>query len=206
MVLDEEHPVYGPFFGVMGAAAAIIFSGELSAEFSKKKKMEEVGEKISLCEKFRQSLIIKCRESFVNAILVFQCSSWSRLRNRQVRNRNCGHECHETWADYEIHHSRCHGWYHCYLRSGRCRSHRWCTWGTLKIHIVQVSSIFCHFSRFHFRVMWPAKKNQWSLPIPLNTESLRFQDSNGYFFKLHYTWNFIQIADLAKNFGGISMI
>lgn len=26
--LDEEHPVYGPFFGVMGAASAIIFSGK----------------------------------------------------------------------------------------------------------------------------------------------------------------------------------
>lgn len=28
MVLSEENPVYGPFFGVMGAAAAIIFSGQ----------------------------------------------------------------------------------------------------------------------------------------------------------------------------------
>ena len=24
--LDEVHPIYGPFFGVMGAAAAIIFT------------------------------------------------------------------------------------------------------------------------------------------------------------------------------------
>jgi hypothetical protein len=32
MVLTEESPVYGPFFGVMGAAAAIIFSGKLSAQ------------------------------------------------------------------------------------------------------------------------------------------------------------------------------
>ena len=28
MVLPEENPIYGPFFGVMGAAAAIIFSGK----------------------------------------------------------------------------------------------------------------------------------------------------------------------------------
>ena len=28
MALPEENPVYGPFFGVMGAAAAIIFSGK----------------------------------------------------------------------------------------------------------------------------------------------------------------------------------
>lgn len=29
MALPEENPIYGPFFGVMGAAAAIIFSGKL---------------------------------------------------------------------------------------------------------------------------------------------------------------------------------
>lgn len=28
MALPEENPVYSPFFGVMGAAAAIIFSGK----------------------------------------------------------------------------------------------------------------------------------------------------------------------------------
>lgn len=28
MPIDQEHPVYGPFFGVMGAASAIVFSGE----------------------------------------------------------------------------------------------------------------------------------------------------------------------------------
>lgn len=28
MALPETNPVYGPFFGVMGAAAAIIFSGK----------------------------------------------------------------------------------------------------------------------------------------------------------------------------------
>lgn len=28
--LPETNPVYGPFFGVMGAAAAIIFSGKLA--------------------------------------------------------------------------------------------------------------------------------------------------------------------------------
>lgn len=26
VMLDEQHPIYGPFFGVMGAASAIIFS------------------------------------------------------------------------------------------------------------------------------------------------------------------------------------
>lgn len=38
MVLDEEHPVYGPFFGVMGAAAAIIFTCKL--EKTEKKEEE----------------------------------------------------------------------------------------------------------------------------------------------------------------------
>jgi hypothetical protein len=28
MALPENAPIYGPFFGVMGAAAAIIFSGK----------------------------------------------------------------------------------------------------------------------------------------------------------------------------------
>ena len=26
--LDAQHPIYGPFFGVMGAASAMIFSGK----------------------------------------------------------------------------------------------------------------------------------------------------------------------------------
>ena len=36
MALPETNPVYGPFFGVMGAAAAIIFSGKKV----EKKKMD----------------------------------------------------------------------------------------------------------------------------------------------------------------------
>lgn len=38
MAVDEQNPIYGPFFGVMGAASAIIFSGELSAEKKRKWK------------------------------------------------------------------------------------------------------------------------------------------------------------------------
>lgn len=33
----------------------------------------------------------------------------------------------------------CHGWYHCYLRFGRCNSGRWWTWRSRQIHLVQVS-------------------------------------------------------------------
>jgi hypothetical protein len=36
MVLTEESPVYGPFFGVMGAASAIIFTCKLSVKVTKK--------------------------------------------------------------------------------------------------------------------------------------------------------------------------
>lgn len=35
MVLPEEYPVYGPFFGVMGAASAIIFSGQYWGRFGR---------------------------------------------------------------------------------------------------------------------------------------------------------------------------
>lgn len=31
MAVADENPVYGPFFGIMGAAAAIIFSGKKPA-------------------------------------------------------------------------------------------------------------------------------------------------------------------------------
>lgn len=33
--LGEENPIYGPFFGVMGATAAIVFSGKKMDEFAK---------------------------------------------------------------------------------------------------------------------------------------------------------------------------
>lgn len=32
--MAEENPVYGPFFGVMGAASAMIFSGKLDIGIS----------------------------------------------------------------------------------------------------------------------------------------------------------------------------
>lgn len=78
-------------------------------------------------------------------ILSSLSSSRSRLRNRQVRNRNRRDECHETWTDYEIHHPCCHGWYYCYLRTCRRCPHCWSSWRTVKIFIVQVSSDFYEF-------------------------------------------------------------
>lgn len=43
MVLPETNPVYGPFFGVMGAAAAIIFSGKYRGGKKVEKKKMDVG-------------------------------------------------------------------------------------------------------------------------------------------------------------------
>lgn len=38
MALPETNPIYGPFFGVMGAASAIIFSGKILFFFNMKIK------------------------------------------------------------------------------------------------------------------------------------------------------------------------
>lgn len=53
-MLDEEHPVYGPFFGVMGAASAIIFSA-LGAAYGTAKS----GTGIAAMSVMRPELIMK---------------------------------------------------------------------------------------------------------------------------------------------------
>lgn len=47
MALSETNPVYGPFFGVMGAASAIIFSGKFLKKnsFEERKKWMKIEEK-----------------------------------------------------------------------------------------------------------------------------------------------------------------
>lgn len=110
-----------------------------------------------------------------NAILPFSSSpssSWCCLWNRQVRNRNRCDECHETWTDYEIYHSRRHGWYYCYLRSCRCCAHRRCPRRTIKIHTVQVSRTFWGFFTISFWVMWPKKKKSMITTNPLHSHLL----------------------------------
>ncbi|CAG9837529.1 unnamed protein product [Diabrotica balteata] len=52
---DDKHPVYGPFFGVMGAAAAIIFSS-LGAAYGTAKS----GTGIAAMSVMRPELIMKC--------------------------------------------------------------------------------------------------------------------------------------------------
>lgn len=142
MVLGEENPVYGPFFGVMGAAAAIIFSGELSIlRRRKKSKMEELCNFFIFGRKFRTSLL----NPLLLMILFFLHSSRRCIRNRQVRDRYRCHECHETWTDYEIHHPRCHGWYYCDLRTRRRCPDCWSSRRTFKIFTLQVSNAFLRF-------------------------------------------------------------
>jgi apolipoprotein N-acyltransferase len=93
MVITEESPVYGPFFGVMGAASAIIFSGKLSALRRKKKKAKwknfanflSLGENFAL---FRLFILIM--------LFILPSSSWSRLWNRKIWNWYRRDECHET--------------------------------------------------------------------------------------------------------------
>lgn len=54
MALPETNPVYGPFFGVMGASSAIIFSGKYFEKIplTKRKKMDENKEKCKICTNF----------------------------------------------------------------------------------------------------------------------------------------------------------
>ncbi|CAG9761891.1 unnamed protein product [Ceutorhynchus assimilis] len=54
-LLDEQHPVYGPFFGVMGAAAAITFTS-LGAAYGTAKS----GTGIAAMAVMRPELIMKC--------------------------------------------------------------------------------------------------------------------------------------------------
>lgn len=160
MVLSEESPVYGPFFGVMGAAAAIIFSGELSA---RKKKMEELC-KFPLFE-IHQSGFVNLPKSQLMTSFIYRSSPRSCLWNCQVWNGNCCDVCYEARIDHEEYNSRRHGWNHCDLWTCRRCSYRRCPRGARKIHTLQVSCIFLRIFTVPMRVMWPQKKNQWSQPI-----------------------------------------
>lgn len=59
MVLDEQNPIYSPFFGVMGAASAIIFSGELSA--SEKRKWKNLQKFFDTFEKSARVIFLQRR-------------------------------------------------------------------------------------------------------------------------------------------------
>lgn len=142
MALPETNPVYGPFFGVMGASSAIIFSGKCLEKIplTERKKNGWKQEKVRNLCKF---LIFLLSKTFLMISIMFfiLISSRSCLWNSKIWNGNCGNECHETWIDYEINHSSCYGWYYCYLWLGRCCSHRWWFRWTQKLHPLQVSSI-----------------------------------------------------------------
>merc|ERR1712111_272688 len=59
------------------------------------------------------------------------------LRHSQVRNRYCSHVGDATRIDHEVHHSRCHGRYHCHLRCCRCSSHCRSTQTCSLVHSIQ---------------------------------------------------------------------
>lgn len=103
--------VYGPFFGVMGAASAIIFTCKFKIEVTK--KVSEI--------QFKRSRRI--------------------IRNCKVWYWNRGNECHATWADHEIDHSCGYGWYRCNLRSRRCNFDRRTIGWAWDLHSVQVKTI-----------------------------------------------------------------
>lgn len=135
--MDETKPIYGPFFGVMGAASAMIFSGKVHFKLHNVSSQETRGK--------RQTIFVpECRHrdsanyqyvilsklvlivlSYSNHLIFhcivssFRCCLW----HSQVRSGNCCHVSHETRADYEIHHPCSHGWYHCNLRACCCSPH-----------------------------------------------------------------------------------
>lgn len=98
-------------------------------------------------------------------LLFHQFSPWSCLRNCQVRNGYCSDECHETRADYEIHHPRRHGWYYCHLRSGRRCPYCRFSWGALQISAIQVSIIFRDFSQLQYQSCDHRKKINDQYPL-----------------------------------------
>ena len=70
--LDETHPVYGPFFGVMGATAAMVFSA-LGAAYGTAKS----GTGIAAMSVMRPELIMKSIIPVVSPTLLASRSSGS---------------------------------------------------------------------------------------------------------------------------------
>ena len=144
MVLSEENPIYGPFFGVMGAAAAIIFSGEcFKIEF------------FIHCEDFPLFCIfLHSHDQLSNQMFLWNISSPGRcVWNSQIWNWYRCYVSHATWTYHEIHHPSRYGWYHCHLWISRCCADCWSSWRTLQISTIQVSYnsisyfFFCEITR-----------------------------------------------------------
>ena len=60
-------------------------------------------------------------------------------KNIRYRYWYRGHVSHEAWVDHEVHHSRCHGRYHCYLWCRRRSSYFRTTRRGTQVHTLQVS-------------------------------------------------------------------
>lgn len=109
---SKESP-FGPFFGVMGVSAAIIFSGQ------------------SRIVNFYKFLF------FYLTIHSFWCGLW----DREIRNWNCCNGRYASGTNNEVHYSCGYGWYHCHLRVGSFRFDRWSFgYSIQRIHALQVHS------------------------------------------------------------------
>ncbi len=67
----------------------------------------------------------------------FRCCLWYS----EVWYRYCSHVCDATWADHEVHHSSCHGWYHCHLWSCSCCPYCQHTQWWPRLYTLQVCSM-----------------------------------------------------------------
>ncbi|KAF5917582.1 hypothetical protein HPG69_000045 [Diceros bicornis minor] len=99
----KSGPEYASFFAVMGASAAMVFSGERPAGGSRGTGgsggagscLQLAGARPGCC-----------------------------LRDGQEWHGHRGHVCHAARADHEVHHPSGHGWHHSYLRPGGGGPHR----------------------------------------------------------------------------------
>lgn len=98
--MADNSPPYVHFFGVMGATAAMVFSG----------KNDEV--LIEFLHVPRHITLYRLIKDF------FDFSSWSGVWNSQKWHRNSSHECNEARNDHEVHNSSCHGRYYRHLWFG----------------------------------------------------------------------------------------
>lgn len=108
---SPDHPVYGPFFGVMGATSAMVFSA-LGAAYGTAKS----GTGIAAMSVMRPELIMKSIIPVVSIrcdvydVVNIPSSQWIviHLRVHLLSYFALGH-----------------GWYHCHLRFGRSSSNCW---------------------------------------------------------------------------------
>lgn len=126
-------PMYTPFFGVMGATAAMVFSGRSSIVFSTNDRRYFSVATMLECHRCSPRSILSWPRSTLTVNVWLNCcisllidifSFGSRLWYCKIWYWYRRHVCHEARINYEIHHSCSYGWYHCHLRSCSSRFNR----------------------------------------------------------------------------------